>query len=58
MKPRKGRKSRKPESSCRTFVEWLDEIDRRRRLLFSKPVMTVKEVQEFDRWLASEGREI
>jgi hypothetical protein len=38
------------------FSEWLKDIDRRRRRLFPRPIMTAKEASEFDRLLSSEGR--
>ena len=39
-----------------SFAAWLGEIDRRRRALFPKPIMTSKQAREFDKLLASEDR--
>jgi len=39
----------------RTFSEWLDEIDRRRKRLFPKP-LTRRQAQELDRLLTREDR--
>jgi hypothetical protein len=43
---------RKPKIS---FTNWLDEIDRRRRRLFPKP-MTRRQAEQLDRLLTSEDR--
>src|SRR6266498_4058827 len=39
----------------RTFSEWLDEIDQRRKRLFPKP-LTRRQARELDRLLTSEDR--